>query len=75
MEIILDLISATGPASDPLTVLIFAVLLILASQRIEDIMGWDLDTDTTKASLKQTKTAIAISSPIWIWISLRPILI
>ena len=49
MEIILDLISATGPASDPLTVLIFAVLLILASQRIEDIMGWDLDTDTTKA--------------------------
>ena len=48
MEIIFDLIPATGPV--PLTVLIFAVLLILASQRIEDIMGWDLDTDTTKAS-------------------------
>ena len=25
-----------------------AVLLILASQRIEDIVGWDLTTDTTK---------------------------
>ena len=48
MEIILDLILATGPV--PLNVLIFAVLLILASQRIEDIMGWDLDTDTTKVS-------------------------
>ena len=24
------------------------VLLILASQRIEDIVGWDLTTDTTK---------------------------
>ena len=28
--------------------LFFAVLLILASQRIEDIVGWDLTTDTTK---------------------------
>ena len=27
---------------------IFPVLLILASQRIEDIMGWDLPSDTTK---------------------------
>ena len=27
---------------------IFSVLLILASQRIEDIMGWDLPSDTTK---------------------------
>ena len=26
----------------------FPVLLILASQRIEDIMGWDLPSDTTK---------------------------
>ena len=26
----------------------FLVLLILASQRIEDIMGWDLPSDTTK---------------------------
>ena len=28
--------------------LIISVLLILASQRIEDIMGWDLPSDTTK---------------------------
>ena len=28
--------------------LLCAVLLILASQRIEDIVGWDLTTDTTK---------------------------
>ena len=34
------------------------VLLILASQRIEDIMGWDLDTDTTKASLQDTPATI-----------------
>ena len=27
---------------------IISVLLILASQRIEDIMGWDLPSDTTK---------------------------
>ena len=27
---------------------IILVLLILASQRIEDIMGWDLPSDTTK---------------------------
>ena len=27
---------------------IFPVLLILASKRIEDIMGWDLPSDTTK---------------------------
>ena len=26
----------------------FLVLLILASKRIEDIMGWDLPSDTTK---------------------------
>ena len=55
MEIIFDPIPATGPV--PLTVLIFAVLLILASQRIEDIMGWDLDTDTTKASPSRQQTA------------------
>ena len=29
-------------------ILFSSVLLILASQRIEDIMGWDLTTDTTK---------------------------
>ena len=28
--------------------LLFLVLLILASQRIEDIVGWDLPSDTTK---------------------------
>ena len=28
--------------------LLISVLLILASQRIEDIMGWDLPSDTTK---------------------------
>ena len=28
--------------------MMISVLLILASQRIEDIMGWDLPSDTTK---------------------------
>ena len=29
-------------------IILFSVLLILASQRIEDIVGWDLPSDTTK---------------------------
>ena len=33
---------------DALMNLSFPVLLILASQRIEDIIGWDLPSDTTK---------------------------